>query len=529
MIFKKSSYKDIVQFLRRRKIQIGFVLLVFCSILLRFYKFPEWFFFNVDEDSYYFIFRKIAFLHRPVLVSYEIPGGLLAPPITYYFGAIILFLGNGNPLFLAATASFFGIWGVVLVYIVGKQLFESERTALLSTIIYCFSYLINIYNRLSINLLFGPILSLLTYLALIQFIKKSEKKWLWLLSIVFIISTQEGSMISLIFLTLVSLFIFKRHSNLKNYFLPFVFCVSSFAPVLLFDIRHNFLVFKKIIHFFSPIGNGSLHLTNFIHDLQTFFLTFSRTIFVTGPNDLNIQILPCAKYLEIIAHQTPPWYYLLGIFIYITFAYRACSKGAKLGHKIIFYHSLIIFFGLFIYGIILPGYIHEWFFNLFTPAFSLMTGYILFLIKRNWGNAVLLLLVAGFIAVNLGQIVSGTATLGYRNKYLAVQFAASKVENQRFSLTMVGDGCNGFGFRYLFTYFGKDPVKSYVDNQYVNWLYPPPPDNPPTRHVVLIPLIDINSYQLEKERTTYQKEAKYKQLFDNIEVLVLERNTKENP
>lgn len=498
-----------------------FLLLVIVTTLLRMYKLSEWFFFNTDEDSYSFIFRKIAFLHRPVLVSYEIPGGLLAPPVVYYFGALILLLSSGNPLGLALTSSLFGILSVILTYVVGRRIFKSEVLTIFATTIYCFSYFINIYSRLAINLPFGPILSLLTYLSLYFIVKKGKKAWIWPLAIFFIGATQEGSMISLIFLGILSLLILRRKSSLSYVFGPFLLFLSSFVPVFIFDLRHNFLVSQKFLHFFLSADHTSFKLTHFIEDLRVMSSALTRMVIVSGPNDINLQILPCTQYIEIIRQHTPFYFTMVGFLVILFFVIMSFSKKAVFGQKILSLHILITIVGLLVYSLIMPGYTYEWFFHMLLPAFSFILAYVIFFFTRfNMGKILVTAFFVIFIFLNLKLTISGTAVAGYKDKFSAVQFASSYVGDKEFEVKMLGNGCNGFGYRYLFTYFGKEPTTSYVDNQYVGWLYQKSVKSPPRLSVIIIPIIDLDTDTLKKTYATYKSFALAGRKFGNIEVLI---------
>lgn len=494
------------------------------AILLRFYKLSDLFFFNIDEERLNFIVRRIVIDHRPVLTGWEIPGGISVPPINYYFGALVMLISGNNLLGYAIIASLFGVLGVPLTYFVGKKIFKSEKIGIYSSLLYCFSYLVNIYNRLSINLLFGPILSLLTYLSLYQIIINKSKRWLLILALILIFSTQEGSMISLIFLSIISLIIFKVKFKIKDYFLPLIIFTSSFIPIFIFDLRHNFQVLKKIISFFGSARIGGTNLRIPWEHFNLCFRTFARFLWPTGPHNLNMQILPCNDYSQAINKATPVFFSLIGFLVIIFFILKSISRKASFGQKIILLHLLIILFGMTIYSLINPGYLYEWFFLIATPAFSFIAAYLIIKCQTPLiGRILTLILLTLFIFINLLFISTTVTTVGYKDKISAVKYSINLLDSKNFSLEMIGNGCNGYGYRYLFTHLGKEPTTSYVDNIYGRWLYNLNNREPSENKIVLVPLMDLNSNDLQEKYRQLKKDSFINKKFGNLEVLYIQK------
>lgn len=501
------------------------IALILTATFLRFYKLSEWFFFNIDEERLNFIIRRIIVFKRPVLTGWEIPGGILVPPVNYYFGALVMVISGNNLIGQAVTASLFGVFGVFLIFFVGEKIFKSRTVAFYACLIYSFSYLVNIYNRLSINLLFGPVLSLLTYWSLFKVIVQKQKKWLFVLSVIFIFATQEGSMISLIFLTLISLAIFKVKLKTKDYLLPLLIFFLSFIPLLIFDFRHNFYISRKFLGFFGSI---KINQSQFKFPGEYFnftFRTFSRFLWPTGPNDLNLQILPCKNYLTIINSQTPAFFSVIGFLIISFFVCKSFSKKALFGQKIITLHLLIILFGMFVYSLVNPGYLYEWFFIVFTPALGFIVAYLLVGLRNyKLGRILSFILLIGFILYNLKTLLTATAAIGYQDKISAIKYSLGLIAEKNFSLEVIGNNCNGFGYRYLFSHFGKEPVASYTDHLYAGWLYPKETEKKSDYKLVLVPLTDLDTLDSKNKYQDYKDKSINNKRFGNLEVLLIKEN-----
>jgi len=186
------------------------ILLSIIAFIFRIYKGSEWFFWNVDEDFTALTVKRILVDHRPQLIGFPVPGGIYIGPFFYYLISIPYFLSRLSPFGLPLFAALGGTIASSLVYKVAKLLFKNDGIAILATLIYALSFLVNVYTRVFTALTIAPILGLLVYLILYQNInKKQTKNILWLALILAIASQTEGSSFSLIALTSIVWIIYK--------------------------------------------------------------------------------------------------------------------------------------------------------------------------------------------------------------------------------------------------------------------------------------------------------------------------------
>lgn len=500
------------------------IFLLISALFLRFFKLSDFYFFNIDEDWSNFIIRKIAVLHKPVLIGWDIPGGFYVPPVMYYYGSILMLIFKNNPLGFAINASVISILSVILVYFVGKEIFHSKKIAIFASVIYCFSYFVNIYSRLTVNLYLVPFLSLLTYYSLSQIIINNRKKWLYLTAIILIFATQEGSTLSLIILVIVSLICFRPKIRFKNTVLPILIFLSSFISLLIFDFRHDFQISKRYLAVGGNFTSGISKNVQIIPAFTSLFTTFTRYIIPTGPNDLNVQILPCKKYFSLVSKATPKIFPILGLLLTSLFLFiPAKDKKIIFGKKLISIHLGIIMLGLILYSYLGIGYLYEWFFVMFTPAFSFIIGYLLSIIDKPGLRKTTVYLSVIIIALyNLKYFITGTNTISYQDKLAAAEYAKNILKGKSFELTVIGDGCNKYGYRYLFTYLNNEPVKSYLDYQYLDWLYKQSPPQNISAKVIIVPRVDIVTDEQKNEYNKYKSQSVYLKSFGNLEVLITE-------
>ncbi len=329
-------------------------------------------------------------------------------------------------------------------------------------------------------------------------------------------------MVSVIILTVISFFLFKIKIRFKDIVFPAIIFFSSFLPLLIFDFRHNHQLVNKLLNLFSQSTTASHTNLQIVNYLSLLFRTYGRFLFPTGPADINIQILPCKKYLEIINSNTSPVFILFGLTFLAVFITQAFfKKRSTFGQKMVSVHLIIILSGLSIYSFLNPGHLYGWFFVVLTPAFSFITAYFLNNIENiKFGKLTVKLVLLLIIFINLVKFLQITASIGYKDKISAVKYAISEVGKKEFNLEMVGNGCNGYGYRYLFTYLGKEPIKSYMDYQYEDWLYSKSPKENPDYNVILVPLTDLDSQNLQMQYKEYKEKSFKSMKFNNLEVLL---------
>lgn len=508
------------------KYQLFLFALLLAGIFTRFYNLSDWLYFTIDEERDAFIMRRIIVEKRPVLIGGSIPGGLYIGPAFYYLSAIIMAFSSLNPIGEAIVASSLGVLSIWLVYKIGEKLF-SKQTSIFASIFYTFSYLVTIYNRIYWPLVLAPLISLVVYYLLARLSKKSQnnRKYIYALAIAAIIGVQsDPSNFSTLILAMSFFIVFKIPFNSYVKKGLALFAIAH-LPLLLFDIRHNFLNAKALINFFSfGRHTGSFNPLSIFIALKRIPETISRTISISGPLNVSEQINPCIQYFQARANIHPASitaaFFVMGIFIFLFI-----KNKHKLGYKLIGSHLIIATLGVIIYNLFFPGYTNEWFFYVLFPAFAFMFGTSLSLIWKQT-KTVAIFCVGIFIFINLRSFINTTNDFGYKQKAQAINYAIEKIGDKSFYLDSLGS-CHSYeGSRYLFWLFGKEPAASYMDPVYGDWLYPHPnldrKDIP--LKVVLVSPLKNETPQFYERYLPYLQKATYKQAFGSIEVLIVDEN-----
>jgi len=480
----------------------------------------------VDESTANLLAKRIIIDHRLILLGPDIPGGLHTGPLFYYLTALIMFLVRFNPLGEAIFCSLVGVGTTVLLYLIGKKIFTSKRIAVFATIIYVFSCLIIIYNRTYNTLTFSLLAALLSYYSLYQ-LKQGKVKWIYLLALALILGTHsEGSAFSLVLLSILffgfNLFP-KKINKLRLLGKGLIIWLFSFLPLVFFEFRHNFILFKRLPEFFSFSKTMNLGFYNSINNLISRIIlipqALSRIFFLSGKPDLSSQILPCIAFVQDRKQiSVILLFFSVGIIGY--FLSEFWKNKQNVGVQILGWHILVMVFGLLLYGLLLPGYLHEWFFAIFFPAFCLIAGYFFdFLWKKTKLLVIVFFIV--FISVNLKTFFAIKNPNGLAVKEKAIKYALAKIDSKEFYLDSIGTCYAYGGYRYLFWFYGREPLYSYADNLYWDWLYPRPIKDKPDLGVVMVNSLDKNDQGFLQSYNAYKKITKASQKFDAIEVLIV--------
>ena len=498
-------------------------LILFLVALIHLYKSQALFFWQVDEDIVGLTIKRILVDHRPQLIGFPFPGGLYPGPAVYYILSIPYLIFGMNPLGLPMITALIATFTTFLVFYCGKEIFNDLKTGLFAAIIFGFSFLANIYSKLFNGLTFAPILALLSYLILTRSIKLKKTTNILFLSLILVLSVQnEGSSISIFFLILASFFIFKIRIQLKHIlFLLSIFFLAH-LPLLIFELRHQFVLFDKLSQFIAK-GSGQLSLSiflkNFIANLLVFPTAFVRLVLPTGRFDVVEQIYPCLEISSYRSFGQPLLIAIISVILIISF--YILLKNGGIGGKILTIHLSILVLGLGIYSMLIGSYKHEWITVIFLPGFSLILGFYLSRISklsrilRIW----VFIFIGVFLVLNLRAIFLMSSRFGLLGKMSATQYAVSKIGSNSFFLDSIGS-CYEQGYNYLFWYLRHPP--SYTKNLIIDPELTGQKGEVATQlGIIMVAHSDKNKFEFYKKYAEYKKRTIGQKMFNDIEVLIV--------
>ena len=496
------------------------------AIFFRFYRLVDLFYFMIDEERYSFLMKRLYLDHKLMLAGVAIPGGIYLGPAYFYFSGLLQFISGFKPEFMAAVASTTGVLSTLGVFYLAQKFFGS-RPAVIAMAIYAFSYLIVIYNRIYWTLTWSSLTALLTYWGLYQIITAKKFWYLYPMTALYILGSQsDASYFSLI---LTAIIILLTHVKVWSPFKrPLVISLATFfiaqLPLIAFDLRHGFYNTKLILNLASSFLTPShFTLSNPLKSLLIFPQTLSRLLIIHPPYDVTYQLSPTEIAIASRQQAIILPLIILSAFILLVFIFKSWADKQTLAINIIKTHLLIAIAGVLLYSLVFPGYVHEWFLAVLFPTLALIIALLAeLMIKSGWGWLVVPTLA--LILLHHGQALLKTDNaFGFGYKRQAVTYAINQVGPHPFYLDSIGSQAYG-GYRYLFWVYGKEPVHSFMDNVYGNWIYPLPADHSPTNLGVV--MVNLSRFEPETAATLarvnqLQRQALAQAKFGGIQVLIL--------
>ena len=452
----------------------------------------------MDEERDGFLVSRMLVDHRPLLIGGSIPGGINVGPMFFYISAIPYYLSRLNPIGAAYAAGMIGIIGVVGVFWAGKELFDS-RVGLLAAVLAGFSILNIIYQRPWWPLTLSQVVTLVVYLALFKLWKgptpprrsRTLINWLWVLVLALIVGAQsDPSTLSLIPLSIIWLWWYRRRIGLtgKHYLAAAGLFVLAHATWFIFELRHDFQSTRAVSKLLSgvswPYGQETPVWSGPTAVLKMTAATVYRLFIPTGFLDVTKQISPAEEFLN--ARMNGVWWpagwgVLLVIGSYIIGSLVGQPKikqesPGRTARRLLATHFLVSLVGILAYTMMFPGYVHEWMWYFMFPGFFMMAAYVSVVVfdkVRPWVPRVGPLLIVSWVLWQVSLFLKLDNVAGLGKKLAVVKVAQQEIAGRPYELRSEGEGSLRYGgWRYLFTLYGKPPVKSYMDYVYEDWLYP---------------------------------------------------------
>ena len=486
----------------------------------------------LDEERDAYIVKKIVVDKHPTLIGGALPGGFYLAPGYFYISSVFNFIFNMNPIAMGYVAATVGTLSALLIFYAAYKMF-GPAVAVISMFFYTFSYLVVIYNRTWWPLTPSIPVSIACYLSLYKIVKTKNLNWVFLLVLSLIIGVQsDPSTLSLLVLVPIIFAIYKISIKSKKVLAGVALLLISHLPLLLFDIRHNFLNSRAILNFFmgSHEGNFSLNFSSIFETLLLLPRNLSRFFWVFGEKDVAIQIAPASYYTKIKFDAIPTLIIILSSLILIFFGLQVIRKGKKeIGALIVGLHITIATLGVIVHNLFFGNWNFEWILQVLFPAYALVAGILVAkLTSKNYLKIPVFLFLVLFAFFSSKVIIESGNSYNLGDKLDAVRYASSIVENKDFSLDSIGENFAWGGYRYLFYYEGSEPVKSYMDPAYTDWLYPKEiiaKEHPET----IVVMVNPDFYQDTKFYSKYLQyltHTQQREQFGKIEVLIVDNSEK---
>lgn len=264
-------------------------LIFLISFTVRVYKITSHLFFGFEQGRDAQIIEKIYTLADFVLVGPSTSiGGVFHGPWYYYLLALPYGVSSGNPVAASIFLIILGSLVPVVMYFLGKELFNSKLWGIVVGVVTIFSYEYILYSRWLSNVSPAPLFIALAFLMLWKFCKKNNQFYFlgFVASAILAMSFQMILSIQFIF-AVILLFVFRQLKlpTLRTILLSLLIILFLYFPLILFDFRNQHITFNSLVNF----GNGSERKDgNLVGGLVVYFTQIRHHISLSVTNISNI-------------------------------------------------------------------------------------------------------------------------------------------------------------------------------------------------------------------------------------------------
>lgn len=324
------------------------------------------FLFGFDHGREYLMTRDIVVNHHLTLIGTALGAGsagingVFHGPGYYYFLTIPYILFSGDPYGGVVLMFLFGTASLVVAFFLAREIFGTffalVTTTLLSLSPEIISQSRSIWSPHPTT--FFILLSFFfTYLMLTD--TKRGLLYIFLSAFFggFIYNFEFAIAIPItVTLCLFSIFIFKK--DFKKYVALFIGFFVAYLPMLVFEIRHNFLALHGMIHYLTTTRTPTRHQLTFIGNLVDHYYAFSYNIVSSFPKQDVIQpfllfiIFGVSLYFLLLHEKSRPvrlFIYYLILLPFLTFFVLIFLRNTVYPNYL--YHLNIVYIFIFSYCI----------------------------------------------------------------------------------------------------------------------------------------------------------------------------------
>lgn len=344
-------HKDLVlRWIKNNKIEFLILLIILVvSALLRFYRLGEYMSFLGDEG-------RDALMVKRILTTFDLPfigpptsvGDMYLGPLYYYMMSIPMTIFWLNPVAAAGMVAVIGVATVGLIYYLSREWFGKEA-AIASSTLYAISPVAILYSRSSWNPNPTPFFTLMAFLGLYLARKREDFKWFILTGIALAFAHQMHYLALILVPIFGLLWLYELYCRRRKVDKDFIVGSSGaiiiylllMSPLLLFDLKHNFINFSHISTFFTN-QNSSISL-NALAGLERIIPIYKDSLisrYMAGQNQALSLILSVAIFgvllgeiINAIRYKKINWFYLtVGIWLVVGVLGLSFYKQAVYDH-----------------------------------------------------------------------------------------------------------------------------------------------------------------------------------------------------
>lgn len=234
---------------------IAILLIILLAGFARLYKIDQYMTFLGDEGRDVVVVRDMLLGRKLTLIGPGTSiGNMYLGPLYYYLLLVPLSLSQFSPVGPAVMVALFGVATVFLIWWIGRQWFD-RISALAISILYSLSPVVITFSRSSWNPNIMPFFALLAMYGIWKVWRLGYWRWLVIsaISFAFVLQSHYLGLLLLPTIILFWLLSVKQHNQSSARYTLIAICcwLILMSPLLWFDMRHGWINFSAITHFFA--------------------------------------------------------------------------------------------------------------------------------------------------------------------------------------------------------------------------------------------------------------------------------------
>jgi len=448
-------------FLAKNRFLILIALILILAAFLRFWRLPEYLTFLGDEGRDALVLKRMIVDHKFRLIGPVTSiGNMYLGPLYYYLVLPAAFIFRLSPIGPAAFVALLGVITTFLIFWWGKE-WVGEKAALVAAFLYALSPVVIIYSQSSWNPNVMPFFALIAMFGLWRVWRQKQFWWLPIIGLALSFALQSH-WLGLLLLPTVFIFwlltlidIKKEKKSIKSFlyqtfFLLIIFLFLTVAPLVWFDLRHNFINANAFKIFFT--------------DRQA---TVNFKIYKALP---SLWALVNQVFTRLVAGKDLKWGWLvallvnlavLGNLIFLAFKKKKWPKFFN--QKTAGLIFLLVWFGVGLLG--LGNYkqnIYDHYFGFFFPVPFLLTGWFLAKIwdYRILGKGVAFLLLFFLVFLSIKELpLRYSPNRQLQRTQTIARFVLDKTNDKPFNLALIAERNYDEAYAFFMETWGKPPLR----------------------------------------------------------------------
>ncbi len=363
--------------------------------------------------------------HKPLLIGPQVSNqnSFFVGPYHYYYLLPFYIFTKGDPVAGQYALILINVITSVTAFILISKIFN-PLTGFLASL-----FLTIILGKTCWSVMYAPLISIISFYICYQAINH-KFSFIWAMFFAGLISNIHLVPISLVPIIIFSFVIGRQKISLKEILLGIVAFIIPFLPLVVFDLRHNFLNTQKILELISGTNSSGQIYSPFLW-LRSFWRSLSL---------LNIMPALIERSLFLLILLVSPF-----------------LMSSKLNRWLSFVWVLLPLIILSFYH----GAISEYYYALVT---SLIPVYLALILVKFLKNPILIIIVSIFLTafVLFKQYSSSSGQVTLNDKKTVIRYLITQTQDQPFYLSYETGLGMDFGFDYLLSFYRR-PSKIFTN------------------------------------------------------------------